>query len=98
MAKRKKINPVVNKQVLKHSVKKCQICGASDYVVLNVHRIVPKQKGGTYRKMNTVVICANCHAKVHAGSLEIYGWFSSSTGLVLNYKDENDNEVFSRGF
>jgi len=94
MAKKEQVNPTVNKQIYKHSSKECKFCKEDNYASLNVHRIVPGSEGGKYTKLNTVVICANCHAKVHAGLITIHGWQFSTAGLILHYEDEEGKEHF----
>lgn len=41
---------------------KCEICGYDK--ILEAHRIIPKRKGGTYTKDNTMTLCPNCHALI----------------------------------
>jgi len=37
-------------------------------------------------KSNLVPLCKKCHNEVHNGSLEIYGYVQTSTGIKLDYK------------
>ena len=46
---------------------KCKFCPENSRVVLVIHHKLPKKKGGTDAMDNLVVVCRNCHAKVHAG-------------------------------
>lgn len=64
------------------------------YETLNVHRIIPGEKLGTYRKENVVTICHNCHDKHHAGLINIHGWVNSTCGRLLYYTDEQGIERF----
>jgi len=45
----------------------CAICGYSsdDRSRLHEHHITPRAAGGTEDMWNKVVLCPNCHAKVH---------------------------------
>ena len=74
---------LVNKQSMKRMAKKCTFCDEERYVVLDVHRIVPGEKGGRYTPCNTVVCCSNCHRMIHDGEIIIDKYYDSSTGKVL---------------
>lgn len=50
---------------------KCFLCPCTDYESLQCHRIVPGERGGTYHRDNTLTLCANCHSKVTAGTVEV---------------------------
>ncbi len=63
----------------------CKFCGETDYAVLDVHRIVPGEEGGTYTEFNTVVACSNCHRKVHDGQIIIDRKYFSTGGWILHY-------------
>ena len=83
------------KQIFKLSEKKCYFCGVENYEILDAHRIVPGCEGGKYDWFNTLVICSNCHRKVHAGQIRIFRkYFSTSGKWVLHYIDENGVEHF----
>ena len=45
----------------------CAICGNIEF--LETHHIVPKSIGGTDHKNNMVILCDECHAKVHKNML-----------------------------
>lgn len=62
---------------------KCKVCGESEPVALDFHHLDPKEKDfepsnlktysrGTIKRevRKCVVLCANCHRKVHAGLLK----------------------------
>lgn len=38
-------------------------------------------------KYNLVVLCNECHNKVHSNNLLIYGWKQTSDGVILDYKE-----------
>lgn len=84
----------VSKKIRKLAAGRCYICGEDNYNALNVHRIKHGEHGGTYKMDNITVLCANCHAKHHAGVITVVGWFNSSKGRVLNWIDEDGNEHF----
>lgn len=63
---------------------KCAICKESEPIALDLHHVDPTEKDAEVGKLLTgsmrrlrneirkcVVLCANCHRKVHAGLLEI---------------------------
>lgn len=74
---------LINKKLHKLVAGCCKICKADIYDILDVHRIVPGEQGGKYTEFNTVVICSNCHRKVHAGTIVIDRWYSSTAGKLL---------------
>lgn len=76
-------------QIAKLFHKKCYFCEEEDYSILDAHRIIPGEKGGTYHPHNILVICSNCHRKVHSGGLQILGKHPSSTGRwVIHYMED----------
>ena len=84
---------LIDKQATKHSAKKCTFCPESDYNVLDVHRIVEGKDGGKYTDQNTVVVCACCHRKIHAGEIEVLGKFYSTAGrYVVNYRHHGEEK------
>jgi hypothetical protein len=62
---------IKNKKNYKFSNNYCCLCGENDANVLDVHRIHEGSRGGEYYTENCCVTCANCHRKVHAGSIKI---------------------------
>lgn len=80
-------------QCRKRIEKACQLCGESNYDVLDVHRIVPATEGGKYRKHNTLCICCHCHRRIHAGEIVIEGKYKSTGGEVVHFFD-NGEEIW----
>lgn len=75
--------------------KKCQICKIENYALLDAHRIVPGVENGKYTSSNILVICSNCHRKIHAGDIEILSKsYSTSGNYVVRYL-ENGVEKFA---
>lgn len=89
MPKRKK---TINKVQKKHSEKTCKFCSSDEYCTLDVHRIIPGERGGKYEDLNTVVCCANCHRKIHDRKITIDRMYYSTKGWVLHYFDEKGEE------
>jgi hypothetical protein len=89
MSRRKKL---IDKAIKKKVDKKCKFCGADDYCVLDVHRIIPGSNGGEYTETNTVTSCACCHRKIHDGKIKIDRKYMSTMGWILHYFDEQGNE------
>ena len=83
---------LINKVHKKQAEKRCKFCGTDEYCTLDVHRIVPGEKGGEYVELNTVVACGNCHRKVHDGKIKIDRKYYSTAGWVLHYFDEHGIE------
>jgi 5-methylcytosine-specific restriction endonuclease McrA len=73
----------VNKKEIKQVAQKCCICGVEGYSTLDVHRILPGEKGGKYHEDNVTVLCSNCHRRVHSGEIVIDRWYHSTAGRLL---------------
>ena len=71
---------LINKVAAKRSIGKCFFCDCDDYAVLDCHRIVPGEDGGEYFWWNTLIICSNCHRKVHAGQIIVDRKYQTSNG------------------
>jgi hypothetical protein len=72
--------------------RQCFFCGLDDYSLLDCHRIVPGELNGHYTPKNTLVTCANCHRRIHAGQIVIHGkYYSTAARYMVNYT-ENDQE------
>ena len=84
---------LINKQNKKRHAGKCYICEESEYVLLDLHRIVEGHAGGRYTEDNTVVACVSCHRKIHGGLINIDKWYQSTLGRVLHY-EENGEEYW----
>lgn len=84
---RKKL--LIDKQATKKMAKKCYFCDVDDYACLACHRILPGEDGGIYTDFNTVVVCSNCHNKIHDGQIVIDRKYYSTAGRwVLHYWHE----------
>lgn len=83
---------LIDKRTKKLIDKRCRFCGADDYCVLDVHRILPGEEGGTYENLNTVSCCANCHRKVHEGKIRVDRFYYSTKGWLLHWWGEGGEE------
>lgn len=90
----KKVNnkKIINKINKKKLDKKCFFCKTDEYCILDVHRILPGEKGGKYQELNTITVCSNCHRKIHNDKIKIDRKYPSTHGWVLHYFDEKGNE------
>jgi hypothetical protein len=76
----------INKIAKKKAEGKCRFCSCDNYELLDVHRIIEGNQGGIYSDQNTVVVCANCHRKIHAGIIKIDRQYPTMSGrLSLHY-------------
>lgn len=77
---------LVNKKATKKFAKKCYFCNENNYVSLQCHRIIFGENNGTYEDKNVLVVCGNCHAKIHAGIIKIDRKYLSTSGSwILHY-------------
>jgi len=51
---------------------KCVVCGEQDAAKLHVHHITFKSGGGKTEKENLIVLCNECHEKLHNGNKAIF--------------------------
>jgi hypothetical protein len=87
--RRKKL---VNKVVLKKIAKKCYFCQIDDYALLDVHRIISGEDGGKYTDMNSLVVCSNCHRRIHDGQIKIDRKYYTSAGRHILHFWEGEEE------
>jgi cytochrome c553 len=73
----------------------CLFCEETDYALLDAHRIIPGAAGGKYLPTNIVIVCSNCHRKIHAGTLTIDRKYPSTDGWVVRYL-ENGVEMLKK--
>jgi hypothetical protein len=91
MARKKKL---INKVATKHLQGKCFFCPVEDYACLHCHRILPEEHGGIYTDFNTLVVCANCHEKIHDGQIIIDRKYTATNqrGWVLHYWEHDEEK------
>jgi hypothetical protein len=83
MARKKQL---VHKIGKKKNIGKCKFCSCDQYEVLDIHRIIEGKDGGIYSDWNTVVCCASCHRKIHAGLIKIDRHYPTISGkMILHY-------------
>lgn len=61
----------INKQSHKNLYKYCFFCGETDYCTLECHRIIHGKDSGAYNFENVLVLCGNCHSRVHSSEIVI---------------------------
>ena len=75
----------MNKKLKKLREKHCFFCEEDNPALLDVHRIHEGCKGGKYIEGNVVVVCSNCHRKIHfTNDIVIDKWMQSTGGMVLH--------------
>ena len=89
MARKKEL---IDKKAKKRIEGKCHFCGVDDYVQLNCHRIFPGEEGGRYTDRNVVVVCSNCHDRIHDDQIVIERWYSTTGGVKILHYWENGEE------
>ena len=85
----------MNKKIRKLQEGKCFFCNETNKAVLDVHRIHEGHKGGKYIEGNVVVVCSNCHRKIHhSNEIVIDKWMASTDGMVLHcWIDGQENYI-----
>jgi len=74
-------------------MKNCEICGKITYT--ERHHINSRCFQGSNRPYNISLLCPNCHAAVHRGSIVIEGKFMTSSGYQLVYHSKSEMAVIS---
>lgn len=77
---------IINKKNFKKYAKNCFFCNDKNLNILDVHRILEGSNGGTYHSQNVIVVCANCHRKIHANEIKIikkHKAYNSSSNYIL---------------
>ncbi len=87
----------------------CKICGFETDLKsqINIHHITPRECGGKNNKWNLVELCPSCHSCVYnptskhgihskkgIKSFEILCWRKSTSGLLLECKNIQTNEIY----
>lgn len=66
---RKKIPERIKKKLRQQADNQCPICGENDEFTFEYHHIKPHSEGGEPEEENLILLCRNCHAKVHHGKI-----------------------------
>lgn len=91
MRRKKLINKITNKLM----AGKCYFCSVDDYACLNNHRIIPGENGGIYSEHNTLVLCANCHSRIHSDSPQIIidrKYYCTSGKWILHFWENGEEK------
>ena len=70
---------------------KCVICKTD--IKLDKHHIWSKCHGGPNKLWNICKICPNCHRYVHQGKIIIEGWYSSTKGSILLWRNKGEESI-----
>jgi hypothetical protein len=63
---------------------------------LDTHHIVSRTYNGSNKQSNLTKLCPNCHRKVHSGEIIIEGWFMTSIGRQLLWRDSGEKIITER--
>jgi hypothetical protein len=89
------VKKTINKVAKKKIDKCCQLCGETNYSLLDVHRIIPGKHKGKYTEHNSLTTCCSCHRKIHAGQIVIDRKYFSTSGKWVVHFWENNQEKWS---
>lgn len=64
----------------------CDICNSINPI--DEHHIQSVSKGGTNEYSNKIKVCPTCHRKIHEGLITIEGWFMTSIGRQLIFRED----------
>lgn len=71
---------------------KCEIC-KEYFESLDKHHIVSKCFSGLNHKDNTTYICPNCHRNVHLGNIIIEGYYLTTKGKILFWRNKGESSI-----
>ena len=72
---------------------RCEICGNDEKILLEMHHIKSKSKGGKNKQSNIVTLCVSCHKKVHNNIYILEGKFLTSEGFQLIYRTNTEETI-----
>jgi HNH endonuclease len=86
---RSKFSKMVRDQVKEHFNNTCQECFGRG---VHVHHVFPRSRGGRNVFTNALILCNDCHKKVHADNGLLQGWIERFKKLYGNrfYMDRDD--------
>lgn len=84
---KKKIRKIMNIS----GKEKCDICGIESF--LEGHHIEGREIDNANKSYNIANICANCHSKIHMGSIFIEGWFMTTNGKELIWHEAKQESI-----
>ena len=76
---RQAIPPATRRKVLRRDHDRCRVPGCHASTNLDLHHLVPRERGGTHDLENLIVLCEGHHLAHHEGSLVITGTASTAT-------------------
>lgn len=89
----RKYNQTTNQKLHKEF---CEICKTTEKETLHHHHIIERHEIDTSNDpLNLAVLCASCHAKVHASKIRIIGVYPSTAkyGRTLVYEQNGQSNV-----
>lgn len=76
-----------NKKNKKKTKGECCICKVKNYSILDCHRLDP---GSKYTDWGTIVVCSNCHRKIHNDEIKVISKNKSTVGDVILYEQNGE--------
>jgi hypothetical protein len=85
---------LINKKITKKVAGKCFFCDEDNYSCLHCHRIIPGEEGGLYTDHNSLVVCSNCHNKIHSNQIKIDRKYTTTLGKTVLHYWINEQEMW----
>ena len=85
MASKKKLKRI-KQRIIKQHDSKCQSCGYKGTV--DLHHIIPKNKGGNDNEENLMLLCYPCHLKIEGRNM------SESSNKYWEWIQQKDRGIF----
>ncbi len=72
---------------------RCTFCPETNLNILDTHRILPGSEGGEYHIRNSLIVCSNCHRRIHAGEITCDRKYLRTDGRwVLRYFEDGQEK------
>ena len=73
---------------------KCEVCNLQ--IPLQEHHIHGRDIPNPNNPNNLIYCCANCHTRIHTGSIVIEGWFNTTAGRTLIHRSPDEPSITGR--
>lgn len=68
-SKRKPVSKTTEKLIYQQAGSRCSFCGFGEIAALDIHHITYRSDNGPDDPANLILVCKNCHARVHSGAI-----------------------------
>ncbi len=96
---KKRISKKLEKIIYQEANSKCSFCPESEIASLDIHHIISREEGGSNEVDNLILVCKNCHSKIHDGIISFQDIIKKKNKLDLDngkdYKTKDKSVIIS---